>query len=292
MSWIRFDDQYPIHRKVAPLSDAAFRLNMEAMGWCSRNGTDGVIRKTDLAHVSAKRGKPAKAAELVNHELWHPAGQLCGRCAVALIDADRQAPPDGWVIHGYLEYQPSAAKVATEREAKAKRQARWLANRRGSDASVDGSEDASHEPVDNSGSDELRASSKSITTRNNAGNLANSKPVNNASPQPNTPGQPPRDASEDDAPSRPVPSPTTNGDLGGQLTDRKRPPFPRCERHKDRPAAGPCGPCADARRAREAWDQADADRRRTQAQCRKHPSHRGQPADRCALCRSEALEAK
>lgn len=67
------------------------------------------------------------------------------------------------------------------------------------------------------------------------------------------------------------------------------PPNPRCPEHLEHPTEDPCGRCADARRARTRWDMADAERRRTAAKCR---SHRGQPADNCALCRSEALEAQ
>jgi hypothetical protein len=85
--------------------------------------------------------------------------------------------------------------------------------------------------------------------------------------------------------------------LGGALTDPLTParaqassaPQPRCPEHLDQPTEDPCGLCADARRARTRWDVADAERRRTGPKCR---SHRGQPAGNCALCRSEALEAK
>ena len=45
---LRFDDQFPIHRKVSGLSDAAFRLHVEAIFWCDRNLTDGFIREPRL----------------------------------------------------------------------------------------------------------------------------------------------------------------------------------------------------------------------------------------------------
>lgn len=91
-----------------------------------------------------------------------------------------------------------------------------------------------------------------------------------------------------DPPTRPDPF------LGGALTAtptaaRAQPsnaPEPRCPEHLENPTDGPCGPCGDARRARTRWDMADAERRRNAPKCR---SHRGQPADNCALCRSEAL---
>jgi hypothetical protein len=85
--------------------------------------------------------------------------------------------------------------------------------------------------------------------------------------------------------------------LGGALRDplttapaqASRAPAPRCEEHLDNPTDEPCGRCADARRARNRWELADAERRRNGPKCRHH---RGQPADNCALCRSEALGAE
>jgi hypothetical protein len=82
--------------------------------------------------------------------------------------------------------------------------------------------------------------------------------------------------------------------LGGALGDpptTARPrlssvPEPRCPVHRENPTEGPCGPCGDARRARTRWDLADAARRRNAPTC---GSHRGQPADNCGPCRSEAL---
>lgn len=88
------------------------------------------------------------------------------------------------------------------------------------------------------------------------------------------------------------PDPILGGALSRSTYDRahaaSEPPSPRCPEHEGRPADGPCGRCADARRNRERWDLADSNRRRTAEKCR---SHRGQPADNCALCRSEELEA-
>lgn len=146
MTWVRKDDQMPIHRKVAPLSDAAYRLEDEAMCWASRNGTDGRIGTADLPYTS-KRGQPRYAAELVARGLWHVAGEQCAseKCATS--------GPDGWVIHDYLAYNPSAEQVRHERDLKAKRQARWRdakSGRRSDGAStpsergdVDGRADAS-----------------------------------------------------------------------------------------------------------------------------------------------------
>lgn len=140
MPWVRKDDRMPWHRKVAPLSDAAYRLLDEAICWSSTNLTDGRIRRAELADIS-KRGKPKNATELVDRDLWHPAGTDC------VSDACPPSGPDGWVIHDYWDYQPSKAKVLREREAKAERQRRWLeAKTRGRNGtSTDGAIDVSRD---------------------------------------------------------------------------------------------------------------------------------------------------
>lgn len=63
-------------------------------------------------------------------------------------------------------------------------------------------------------------------------------------------------------------------------------PPPRCPRHLNLTNPPNCGPCADARRARTAWEMGESKRRREAPQC---PRHRGEPADSCGRCRSEAL---
>lgn len=64
------------------------------------------------------------------------------------------------------------------------------------------------------------------------------------------------------------------------------PPPLKCPRHINETKPPNCGPCADARKARTRWDLAESERRRNAPQC---PRHRGHPADRCGLCRSEDL---
>lgn len=67
---------------------------------------------------------------------------------------------------------------------------------------------------------------------------------------------------------------------------------PRCPRHLDHPADGPCGPCGDARRAFEARTR-DVEQRRRDAgpvvgglECVQHP---GEPAGRCGRCTATAV---
>lgn len=120
MPWVRFDDQFSIHRKVSRLSDAAFRLHVSAVFWCARNLTDGVVPEEDLEDVCARVRTPERfVAELLSRGLWHEAGAAC--------DSPKCPAPthDGWAIHDYLEFQPSKDTVAKDRESNARRQKAW-----------------------------------------------------------------------------------------------------------------------------------------------------------------------
>jgi hypothetical protein len=128
MPWVRYDDQYPIHRKVAGLSDAAFRLNTAAIFWCARNGTDGFVPEEDLDQVCAQVRDPARfAAECVKRRTWHLAAHSC---TSENCPEPREAP--GWVIHDYLDYQPTKdeAESAKKKQQQEKSTGGKLGNHR------------------------------------------------------------------------------------------------------------------------------------------------------------------
>lgn len=103
MPWVRLDDRFPSHRKVALLSDRAFRLYVSALCWSSENLTEGRILEKELPLIARVRGPKAVVAELEAAGLW-----------------DRTEV--GWAIHDYLEYNPDRARVKSDREANAARQ--------------------------------------------------------------------------------------------------------------------------------------------------------------------------
>lgn len=101
MTWLRLDDQFHRHRKVAPLSDAAFRLHVTVMLECANQLTDGRI---DCALVptlprapSSKAGLKKITGELERAGLWHRDG-------------------DAWVVHDFQDWNPPAADVLKKRE--------------------------------------------------------------------------------------------------------------------------------------------------------------------------------
>lgn len=48
MTWIKLDDNFPDHHKIAGLSDSGFRLYIEMICYCNRLLTDGYIKKSAL----------------------------------------------------------------------------------------------------------------------------------------------------------------------------------------------------------------------------------------------------
>lgn len=103
MPWVRLDDRFPSHRKVALLSDRAFRLYVSALCWASENLTEGLVQDKELPLVARLRGAKTAAKELEEARLW-----------------DRVE--GGWQIHDYLEYNPDRARVQADRDANAARQ--------------------------------------------------------------------------------------------------------------------------------------------------------------------------
>lgn len=118
MVWVRLDDMFTIHRKVAGLSDAAFRLHVSALCWSARNLMDGFVPEADLDDVCARVRTPARfAAECVKRGAWHDARTPCdsGTCPPP-VDAD------GWRLHDYFDYQFSKEQVIHTRERNKERQ--------------------------------------------------------------------------------------------------------------------------------------------------------------------------
>lgn len=110
MSWLKLDDGFASHPRVAALSDAAFRLHVAGMAYCAQHLTDGVIPKavlTSLYPCSDARKIRRILGELTGVSLWIP----------------RES---AYEVQHYLHYNPSRESVEKERArwAKAKRDKR------------------------------------------------------------------------------------------------------------------------------------------------------------------------
>lgn len=113
MPWVRLDDTFTEHPKIAALSAGAFRLHVEAICYSARNLTDGVIPDDALRRVSGARSATKYAQELHAIGAWERA-------------------ENAWVIHDYLHFQPSREQVMSDREKARERKAKSRSSRRDS----------------------------------------------------------------------------------------------------------------------------------------------------------------
>ena len=106
MSWVRLDDQFADHPKVVGLSSDAFRLHVSAMCYCAAQLTDGRVTALLTRRLTwFVTDTAAVTNELVTAGLWEQDG-------------------DDYLIHDYLEYNPSGDDVRQQRKANADRQAK------------------------------------------------------------------------------------------------------------------------------------------------------------------------
>lgn len=118
MSWAKFDDRFPWHKKVRRLSDAAYRLHTTAIIYCSRDETDGFVTLEDIDEMPGIKRPEKSITELVDRELW-------------------DVVKGGWEVHDYLEYNPSADQQSRARAAAAERQRKARERRIERDAGPD-----------------------------------------------------------------------------------------------------------------------------------------------------------
>lgn len=105
MSWVRLDDQFANHAKIMSVGSDAFRLHVTAMCWSASQLTNGAVPVAAVRQLGwFCEDLKQSTSELVTAGLWEVAGT-------------------GWLIHDYLEYNPSKEQVLKERaEAKERMQ--------------------------------------------------------------------------------------------------------------------------------------------------------------------------
>ena len=94
MSWVRIDDEFPDHRKIAGLTNDAFCLHVTAMCWVAKQQIDGKLPSVVLRRLAWRCQDPAMAAaELETAGVW-------------------DKTPEGWEIHDFLTYNPTIGPVS------------------------------------------------------------------------------------------------------------------------------------------------------------------------------------
>ncbi|MBT2537238.1 hypothetical protein [Arthrobacter sp. ISL-69] len=93
--YITLTNEYPRHKKIRGLSDAAFRLHVTLITIANEDRSDGVVEPVDLLSKGPKPKKELLDAGLVED---HGGGR--------------------YVLHDYLKHQPSAKEIEERIEAK------------------------------------------------------------------------------------------------------------------------------------------------------------------------------
>lgn len=109
MSTLTVDSAFPRHVKVAPLSDAAFRLHFAALAYCAEHETDGFMPESEVSTLTKHPDKTPLIQELERakgpRESGHPLWRRSARTEVT-----------GWDLHDYLDWNDSHAELEAKRE--------------------------------------------------------------------------------------------------------------------------------------------------------------------------------
>ena len=121
MPWVRLDDNFPDHRKIAELGDyapVAGWLFICGLAYCNRQLTDGFIPKQHVIRLASFRHLSIETAGvkgLVSMGEDIEADTLAELLEAVGLWEDRDTH---WYIHDYSDYQPTKAEVEAEREQK------------------------------------------------------------------------------------------------------------------------------------------------------------------------------
>lgn len=104
MPWVKLDDSTDSHRKVRRAGNEAFGVWTRSLCYSAGALTDGHVDPEWLEERAGRRA--SKISELlVVSGLWEP-------------------NDDGWLIHDYLDFNPSRASVIAKRKADSERKPR------------------------------------------------------------------------------------------------------------------------------------------------------------------------
>lgn len=101
MGWLRLDDQFDDHPKTVAAGHEASWLDVRGMLFCARHETNGEIPDAQLPRIGSDFS-PAKRKKLI----------------AALLEVGRwERTEGGYLVHDFLEYNPTSAQKEAEREA-------------------------------------------------------------------------------------------------------------------------------------------------------------------------------
>lgn len=137
MAWLRIDDRFHSNPKVLDAGNEAAGLYARALSFCAANLTDGHVPAT----WARQAGREAAIKAIGAAGLWRP---IKKGDAFETKDAEGElipvlSPSDGYIVPGYLEFNPSKLEVEADRNrkseaGKAGARKRWADGKREADA--------------------------------------------------------------------------------------------------------------------------------------------------------------
>jgi len=215
MPWVRLDEEFARHPKVAAAGPLAIAMQVAGLCYCNQNLTDGFIPRS-------------VARTLLDWQVERPDGTIqelavttgmCGDDVTSdwVIELMLEAGlwdrvPRGYQIHDYLDYQPSKVQVIADREQKREAGRRGgLASRKAKQASAQAGAQASAEaPAQAEHKHPLKRNASEPPSETQAEGVAESNPV----PVPGTEVSQEQDLLDQSTSTRDAAREDRNGHLG------------------------------------------------------------------------------
>lgn len=132
MPWVRVDDHFDEHPKMARVGPLGWALWLAGLAYCNRNLTDGFIpwnvakKLVSWEFLSTRENTGKTHAWSIDASTGSHTQEVDGEFVINLLLENGlwTEVEDGYVIHDFSEYQPTRADVLTERKKWADRQAK------------------------------------------------------------------------------------------------------------------------------------------------------------------------
>ena len=123
MPWVRIDDHFNEHPKLAGAGPLAWALWLAGLAYCNRNLTDGFIPWSTAGSLVAWEFLDSSGPSKIyvgTDTMVSDDGEVTSAYVIALlVEAGIwDKAPGGYRVHDYEDYQPTKAQVIAEREAK------------------------------------------------------------------------------------------------------------------------------------------------------------------------------
>lgn len=139
MAWVRLDDSFAEHPKVARAGPLGMAMQIAALCYANRNLTDGFVPRAvaplllnfDGLYIAFPEAGSPEGGEESLAVSWQAVAESLVRAGLW------EEEKGGYRIHDYLKYQPSRESVIRAREGSARRAREFRQRRRQEDASAD-----------------------------------------------------------------------------------------------------------------------------------------------------------